>query len=601
MTRMTTAGKEGGSVRWTLARLRPFVLPHWLSISLALLLTLGDVGMDLLKPWPLKLTFDVILRQKTLEGHTLYLLIGVSALVVAIVLFGGLFEYLAALYLNRVGRIIVRDLRAALFDHIQKVSLQFHSRRPTGDLISRFISDVKSFRDALTDSLVEVLTSVFFLIGMGAVLLWLDWRLTLVVTGSAPVLAYALFRYGSEIQERSRAERKREGALASVVHEALGTIRLTRVFNREEEVKQRFQAESVASLQSGLAATMAGERFSWTVDVLGGIVNAVILGYGTQRVMAGAITPGTLVVFLNYTRNFYKPLRTVVKHIARITRATAQMERVEELLDVKEGVTDLTGARPAPRLQGRIEFRHVTFAYEPEQPVLKGLSLTFPAGQVTALVGSTGACKTTLPSLIPRLYDPTEGTVLIDGQDIRQWTLQSLRAQISVVLQESVLLQASIAENITYGRASASFKDIVAAAKAANAHDFIMALPQGYDTEVGERGETLSGGQRQRIAIARAMVRNAPILILDEPLTGLDAASAAAVMEALERLMRRKTVLIITHDLSIAQRADQVVVLAEGQVVQHGSHRELVEEEGLYGQFFQAQVAERPPEASPAP
>src|SRR6266571_1925640 len=590
MMRMTTAGKEGINVRRTLARLRPFVLPHWLSITLALLLMLGNAGMDLLKPWPLKLTFDVVLRQKTLEGNTLYLLIGVSALVVAIALFGGLFDYLAAFCLNRAGRTIVRDLRAALFDHIQKVSLQFHSRRPTGDLISRFISDVKSFRDALTDSLVEVLTSVFFLIGMGAVLLWLDWQLALVIIGSAPVLAYAFLRYGSEIQERSRAERKREGALASVVHEALGTIRLTRVFNREEEVKQRFQAESVASLQSGLAATMAGERFSWTVDVLGGIVNAVILGYGTQRVMAGAITPGTLVVFLNYTRNFYKPLRTVVKHIARITRATAQMERVVELLDVKEGVTDLPGARPAPRLQGRIEFRHVTFAYEPEQPVLKGLSLTFPAGQVSALVAPTGAGKTTLASLIPRLYDPTEGAVLIDGQDIRQWTLQSLRAQISVVLQESVLLQASIAENITYGRASASFKDIVAAAKTANAHDFILALPQGYDTEVGERGETISGGQRQRLAIARAMVRNAPILILDEPLAGLDAASAAAVMEALERLMHRKTVLIITHDLSIAQRADQVVVLAEGQVVQHGSHRELVEADGLYGQFFQAQV-----------
>ena len=234
--RMTTAEKERVSARWTLARLRPFVLPHWLSISLALLLTLGDVGMDLLKPWPLKLTFDVILRQKTLEGHTLYLLIGVSALVVAIVLFGGLFEYLAALYLNRAGRTIVRDLRAALFDHIQRVSLQFHNRKSTGDLITRFVSDIKAFRNALTDSLPEVLTSTFFLIGMGAVLLWLDWRLTLAIIGSAPILLYAFLKYGVEIKERARAERKREGALASVVHEALGTARLTRVFNREEAV-----------------------------------------------------------------------------------------------------------------------------------------------------------------------------------------------------------------------------------------------------------------------------------------------------------------------------------------------------------------------------
>jgi len=553
---------------------------------------LGEAGMDLLKPWPLKLAFDLVLPQKTLEGKTLSLLIEVSALAVAIALFGGLFQYLAALYLNRTGRTIVFNLRLALFDHVQRVSLQFHNRRPTGDLITRFVSDVRSLRDALTDSLAEVLTSIFFLTGMGAVLLWLDWQLTLVIIGSAPILSYAFFNYGFEIKEQSRAERKREGNLASVVHEALGTVRLTRVFNREEEVRQRFQTESAASLESGLAATMAGERFSWAVDVLEGIITAATLGYGTQRVIEGAITPGTLIVFLHYTRNFYKPLRTVVKHTTKITKAVAQVERVVELLDVEEGVTDLPGARPAPRLRGRIEFRNVSFAYEPGQPVLKGIQLTIPAGQVTAIVGPTGTGKTTLTSLIPRLYDPIEGAVLIDGHDIREYTLQSLRSQISVVLQESVLLQASIAENITYGRSAARFKDIVAAAQAANAHDFIMALPQGYDTEVGERGETLSGGQRQRIAIARAMVRNAPILILDEPLAGLDAASAAAVMEALERLMRGKTVIIITHDLSIAQRADQVVVLADGQLVQQGSHQELVDEEGLYGQFFQAQCAD---------
>src|SRR3989441_5072847 len=590
--RMITAGKEDDSIRRALARLRPFILPHWLSLALALLFMLGDAGMDLLKPWPLKLTFDVVLRQKTLEGNTLYLLIGVAALVVLTHLFEGLFNYLAAFFLNRAGRTIIFDIRAAFFDHIQRVSLQFHNRKSTGDLITRFVSDIKAFRNALTDSLPEVLTSTFFLIGMGAVLLWLDWRLTLAIIGSAPILLYAFLKYGVEIKERARAERKREGALASVVHEALGTTRLTRVFNREAEVRQRFQAESIASLQSGLEAILAGERFSWAVSVLEGVITAVVLGYGTLRVMEGAITLGTLVVFLNYTRNFYKPLKTAVKHTSRITRATAQMERVTELLDLKEGVTDLPGARPAPRLQGRIEFRNVSFAYEPGRPVFKEVSLTLPAGQVTAIVGPTGAGKTTLISLLPRLYDPSEGAVLIDGHDIREYTLQSLRSQISVVLQESVLLQASIAENITYGRSSASFQDIVAAAQAANAHDFIRALPQGYDTEVGERGEPLSGGQRQRITIARAMVRTAPILILDEPLAGLDAASAATVMAALERLMRGKTVILITHELSIAQRADQVVVLADGQLVQQGDHQELVEEEGMYGQLFQAQFAQ---------
>jgi ATP-binding cassette subfamily B protein len=296
-----------------------------------------------------------------------------------------------------------------------------------------------------------------------------------------------------------------------------------------------------------------------------------------------------LIIFVTYTRNFYKPLRTAIRNAGKITRAAAQAERVAELLDVKEGITNLPGARPAPRFRGEIRFQGARFEYESGRPALDGIDLTIPARQMTAIVGPTGAGKSTLVALVPRLFDPTDGAVLIDGRDIRSYTLGSLRAQVSVVLQESVLLRASIAENIGYGRPSAGEREIVAAAKAANAHEFIMALPHGYETEVGERGETLSGGQRQRIAIARAMVRDAPVVILDEPLTGLDATSAAAVMDALERLMRGKTVLIITHHLSFVQRADQVVVLADGRIVQRGTHRELVDAPGSYRRLFDAQ------------
>ncbi|OLE13915.1 MAG: hypothetical protein AUI36_39530, partial [Cyanobacteria bacterium 13_1_40CM_2_61_4] len=496
------------SVWRAVARLRAFVLPHWSSIGLALLLMLGEAAI---------------------AGKTLYLLVGVSGLVVAIVVLEGLLGYLAAYYLNRVGRTVVFDLRTALFDHIQRVSLQFHDRRSAGDLMTRVTSDVKTMRDALTESSAEILRSVLFLIGMGGVLLWLDWELSLVLFAAAPVLFVALSVYSSRIQERSRAERKREGALASVVHETLGTIRMTRIFNQEEEARKKFHAESVASLESGLAATMTGERFSWMVDVLGGLVTAAVLGFGVQRVMVRAITPGSLIVFVSYVRNFYRSLKTTTRHITRITKAGAQVERMVELLEVKEGVTDHPGARQAPRFHGHIEFRNVSFEYESRRPVLKGIDLTIPAGKVTAVVGPTGSGKSTLVSLIPRLYDPTEGNVLIDGDEIRDCILRSLRSQISVVLQESVLLQASIAENIAYGRPAASFEEIEAAARAANAHNFIMELPERYDTVVGERGETLSGGQRQRIAIARAIVRDAPIVILDEPLTGLDVAAAAAV------------------------------------------------------------------------
>jgi len=510
-------------------------------------------------------------------------------LAVAIALFEGLSAYLAAFYLNRAGRTIVFELRTALFDHIQRVSLQYHNRRSAGDLMTRVTSDVKSLRDAITESVAEILRSVLFLVGMGAVLAWLDWPLTLVLLAATPILVFALWAYTSRIQERSRAERKREGALASVVHETLGTVRMTRVFNQEEQARNRFREESAASLESGLAATMTGERFSWMVNVLGGIVTASVLGFGVVRVMSGAITTGSLVVFVSYIRDFYKSLKRTVKQTNRITQTGAQMERVVELLQIKEGIVDRPGARPAPRFEARIELRNVSFEYEPGRPVLKGIDLTIPAGKVTAIVGPTGSGKSTLVSLIPRLYDPTAGNVLIDGQDIQSWTLRSLRSEISVVLQESVLLQASIAENIAYGRPAARRDQIEAAAQAANAHGFIMELPDGYDTEVGERGETLSGGQRQRIAIARAIVRNAPIVILDEPLTGLDANAAAVVAEALDRLMERKTVIIITHQLSVVQRADQIVVLADGRIIQQGRHRDLLESDGMYRQLFQAQ------------
>ena len=588
MTKTSVRGYKASAWQ-NVAHLRTFLLPHWRSVALALFLLLGEAAMDLLKPWPVKLTLDVILRQPNLGGRTLYLLLGVCVLAVAIALFEGLSAYLAAFYLNRAGRTIVFELRTALFDHIQRVSLQYHNRRSAGDLMTRVTSDVKSLRDAITESVAEILRSVLFLVGMGAVLAWLDWPLTLVLLAATPILVFALSAYTSRIQERSRAERKREGALASVVHETLGTVRMTRVFNQEEQARNRFREESAASLESGLAATMTGERFSWMVNVLGGIVTASVLGFGVVRVMSGAITTGSLVVFVSYIRDFYKSLKRTVKQTNRITQTGAQMERVVELLQIKEGIVDRPGARPAPRFEARIELRNVSFEYEPGRPVLKGIDLTIPAGKMTAIVGPTGSGKSTLVSLIPRLYDPTAGNVLIDGQDIQSWTLRSLRSEISVVLQESVLLQASIAENIAYGRPAARRDQIEAAAQAANAHGFIMELPDGYDTEVGERGETLSGGQRQRIAIARAIVRNAPIVILDEPLTGLDANAAAVVAEALDRLMERKTVIIITHQLSVVQRADQIVVLADGRIIQQGRHRDLLESDGMYRQLFQAQ------------
>jgi ABC-type multidrug transport system fused ATPase/permease subunit len=546
--------------------------------------------MNLLKPWPVKLAIDYVIVKELLQGNTLIVLIAVGAAVILITALDGLFVYLSAYLLNRSGRMIGFDLRNACFDHVHRLSLQFHHYRSTGDLLMRITGDVKSLRDIFSEEIAEVVMNLVFLVGMLGVLLWQDWRVALILLAGAPILSLALFWFTYQIKEYSRMERKREGALATVLHEALTTIRLNRVYNREDDAKKKFKTESAATVQSGFAAEMTEERFGWLVEVLGAALTAAVLAFSVQQVMAGLMSLGTLTLFVHYANTFYKPLRSVIKHSNRITKASVRAERVVELLETSEGVVDLPGARPAPRFRGAVEFRSVRFAYEPGRPALTDVQLTIKPHQRVAFVGSTGSGKTTLASLIPRLYDPTEGSVLIDGRDIREYTLDSLRAQVSVVLQESVLQKASIAENIGYGRPSATMEEIIAVAEAANAHEFIMALPQGYDTIVGERGDTLSGGQRQRIAVARAMIRNAPILILDEPVTGLDAAAAATVMDAIERLVQGKTTIIITHDLPIVQRADLLVVLENGRIVQQGTHAQLKEVNGRYRELFQAQV-----------
>jgi ABC-type multidrug transport system fused ATPase/permease subunit len=548
-------------------RLRRFVAPHWRVLVLGLALLAGVAAMDLLTPWPLKIVFDNILG-KPLEGANLRLLILVAVAVVAIPAIEGLFSYLLVYFLNRAGRVIVFDIRAALFDHVQRLSLQYHSRRSTGDLLARLTSDTKQISSVFTDWMADLLNSTLFVFGMGVVLIVLDWQLGLITIASMPILFVALRRFAWRIREFSRQERAREGALATIAHEALGTVKLSHAFGYEEIARRRFQHESAESLRSGVAAALNEERFGWVTDVLAGAAVAAVLFVGTKRVADGGISPGTLIVFVSYARAFYKPMRSATKNATRITRAVASVERVLELLEVKEGITDAPGAREAPPLRGKIAFRNVSFAYDAGEPVLEDVTLDIPAGKVTAVVGPTGAGKSTLTALIPRLYDPNEGAVLVDGVDVREYTVRSLRAQVSVVLQESVLLSASIAENIAYGRPSARFVEIVAAAKAASADGFIRELPQGYDTIIGERGETLSGGQRQRIAIARALLRDAPILILDEPLAGLDVEAAAAVLDGVRRRSAGKTLIVITHDPALAAQADEVVVVDGGHVAQ---------------------------------
>jgi ABC-type multidrug transport system fused ATPase/permease subunit len=577
------------STAYVTKRLARFAVPQWKAISFGFILLVLRTAMDLVKPLPLAYSIDSVVNQNDVGTIDMETVVWAGVIVVLIQAAEGLFGYVNTMVVTKAARTMTRDIRAAMFDHVQRLSLQFHSKRRSGDLLMRVSNDVGALQTVFTSHLIDVLNSAVFLTGMLVIIFIIDWQIGLLTLAMAVPLYFFVRRFSSDIRDFTRAQRAREGSLASLFHEALGTTRLNRVFNRERHIQERFEEESAMSLELGMQASLREERFSWTVDLLGSIITGAVLILATYKAQQGLLGIGDLFLLFYYARMVYRPVRTGIKNASRIWRAMAPAERIIELLDQRQGVVDRRRAKPAPPFAGEIEFRDVHFRYE-DQPVLDGISVKLPAHRVTAVVGPTGAGKTTLVSLVPRLFDPDGGEILIDGHDIREYQVESVRDQISVVLQESTLLYASIAENIGYGRLGVDFSEIEAAAWLAGVHDFIMDLPQGYATQVGERGDTLSGGQKQLISIARAIVRDAPIVILDEPMTGLDPSSAAQVGDALERLMQNKTVLFITHNLALVENADYCIVVDGGKVLQQGTPKELREQDGLFKELFKAQA-----------
>lgn len=581
-------GKKPSTIA-IMRKLARFAKPQWKAITFGFLLLVLKTSMELAKPLPLAFSIESVVNQDTFSTVQISSIIWAGVFVVVIQAAEGLLSYINTLVVTRAARTMTRDIRAAMFDHVQRLSLQYHSRRRSGDLLMRISGDVNALQSMFTNNVIEILNSVVFLLGMSLILLYIDVEIGLLTIGMALPLFIFVRRFSTDIRNFTYAQRKREGALASLFNEAMGSTRLTRVFNRETAVRNQFEEESAISLELGMEASLREERFSWTVDLFGSFITAVVLVTATYKAQQGNLSVNELFLVFFYARSFYRPIRTGIKNVAKVFRSMAQAERVVELLDIEHGVTDLRNAKPAPPFRGEIEFRNVTFSYDEESKLMDGVSVKIPAQRVTAVVGPTGAGKTTLVSMVPRLYDPMSGQVLIDGHDIREYTVESVRDQISVVLQESTLLYASVAENIAYGRSGADFSEIETAAWLAGAHDFIMSLPQGYQTQVGERGETLSGGQKQLLAISRGIIRDAPIVILDEPMTGLDPASSVQVREGLERLMQNKTVLFITHNLALVESADFCLVVDQGRVVQQGTPAELREADGLFRELFKAQ------------
>ena len=483
----------------------------------------------------------------------------------------------------------MHDLRHMLYHHVQRLSLSFFERRRTGDMVVRLTSDIEAAQDFISSVFLGMMMDILTLIGMLGVMLYLDWRFTLVALWIAPVMFVVVYRLTRRIKRAAREVKKKESELASVVQESISAVRVVKAFGREEDEERRLDRESQESVDIALRARSIKARLSPFVDVILAVGTSVALLFGVRLVLAGRLTSGALLVFVLYLGKMYKPMKDLARTVDTVSKAVVSFERIGELLRTESQVRDLPGARPAPAFNGRIEFGHVKFGYAPDQLVLRDISLVIEPGQTTAFVGPTGGGKSTLIGLIPRFYDALSGEIRIDGRDVRDYTLKSLRDQISLVLQDSVLFHMPVWQNIAYGKPNATRDEIVHAATLAHAHEFIDRMPLGYDTLVGERGETLSAGQRQRIAIARAIIRNTPILLLDEPSAALDPESEELVFDALDRLMAGKTSVTIAHRLVTVRRARTIFVLDRGVITEHGTHDELLAKGGLYARLYQMQ------------
>ena len=514
------------------------------------------------------------------------------AAVAAIAVMGAVSSYAEKYLTTSVSQWVTHDLRRTLYSHIQRLSLAEHDKAQTGDLISRVTSDIGAFQNFINSALLGIFVNVLTLIGMTAVMLYINWRFTLIALSIVPALFVVVYSFTRRIKKASRAVRKKESELVSVVEEVLTSVRVVKAFAREDFEVARFESQSRDNVETALEARSIKAKLSPIVDVMVAIGTCLVLGYGARLALSGQLSAGVLIVFLLYLGKMYKPMRELSKMTDTVSNAIVGYERIQEVMEIEARIRDLPRARRAPRFKGKIEFEHVNFAYDEKSPVLKDISFSIQPGYMAAIVGPSGTGKTTIISLIPRFYDPQSGTVKIDGADIRGYRLKSVREQISFVLQETLLFHASVWDNITYGKPDATRDQIMRAAKLANAHEFIEKMPEGYNTMIGERGTTLSGGQRQRIAIARAIIRDTPILILDEPSSGLDSASEQAVIQALDRLMEGKTSIVVAHHLSAIRHADVVFVVKDSELVEQGTHEELLAAGGLYAELYTIQTSE---------
>ncbi len=599
--------REKSSIALALRLLRQYSVGERGAMALGAFTLLSASALSLLEPWPLKIVVDSVLGDQStpavlrplaepfsqLLGDSAYGLLAVLCIgVVALRLAGGLVQMANTHILVGVGLRMVFRLRRAVFDHVQRLSLAFHDSNPVGDSIYRVAWDTFSVQSVFNTAFSQVLSSSATLLGIVVVMMSRDWLLTLVALAVAVPLIVVIRGVDGAVRLRSIAVHEKESEVTSRVQEALSGIRVVQAFGGEDRESRRFERHAAQSVEANLRLTMFQTALSAGVGLILAGGTAGVLWLASARVLSGAMTAGDVVLMVSYVAMLYKPVETFANIAGSIQAASAGAKRVFDILDRQPDITDRPGAAAlTQRPAGRLRFENVNFGYKEERPVLSGLNFEASAGAKIALVGPSGVGKSTLASLIVRFYDPTAGRILLDGVDLRDIKLESLRQNIAIVLQDPLLFSASVRENIAYGRTDAGFDTIVEAAKAAGAHDFIQDLPEGYDTLVGERGVFLSGGQRQRISIARAFLKDAPILILDEPTSALDTETEMQLVDALTRLMQGRTTVTIAHRLSTIRHSDTIFVLEDGRLIESGSHQGLMERQGRYANLHRKQNA----------
>jgi subfamily B ATP-binding cassette protein MsbA len=579
------------------------VRPYRGTLAIILLAMIVQTVMSVAGPWPLKIILDNVagshklapwlddLLRPVLGGGSSKMQIAVAAsmAVLLIALLGAIASYVSNYYTTSVGQWVANDLRLRTYHHLQQQSLSYYDTHQSGSLLSTITSDVSTIQSFASSATLDIIVDLFTIIAMLLIMLRLNWDFTLIALAVTPFLLLLVSKFNKAVKKATHEVRKQQSKVVSVVEQGLESMRVTKAFGRQDLAEEGLAVVSQATVDAALKARRIKSLLSPIVAITVALCTAVVMWRGSALILAGTMTAGALTVFLAYLRKFFKPVQDLATMTNTIAQAAVGVDRIRAILDADTIIPERPDAREPKVLAGEIEFDHVAFAYDPSAPVLTDVSFKVKAGQMVGVVGPTGCGKSTVVSLIPRFYDPTAGTVRIDGADIRDYKKSPLRDQIGYVLQEPGLFAGSVRDNIAYGKAGVTDEQIREAAKLANADEFIAKMPHGYDTMIGERGETLSGGQRQRIGIARAIIRNNPILILDEPTAALDTESEKLVIDALENLMKGRTVLTIAHRLSTIRDADKIVVLKDGVVAEEGSHDQLLARGGVYAELYRIQ------------